>query len=319
MTGGLRLVPGGPQPPRRIGLVANPTAGGGRAADRLTGVVDRLEGLGLEVVMRTTAAAGDGRRLAAGLRGEVDALAVLGGDGTVNEVVNGLAGAPLPLGILPGGTINVLARELGLPLEPAEACAVLAAGHRARIDLGRAAGHWFTLHAGIGLDALTVQSVHPDAKRRYRELAFVAAGLRAYLSHGQPGFRVTVDGHVHSATFAVVANCANYAGRFGLALEAHPQDGLFDVVLYQGRGFTRTAAFWLSMLGRVHLRHPDARLVRGRRVQLDPLDTRHPVWVQTDGEVVGRLPMTVELMPLALEIFVRAAPEASRLRPSGAR
>lgn len=291
-------------PPRTVGLISNPTAGGGQAARLETQAVTLLEDLGLSVDSRSTARSGHARALARELAATVDVVAVLGGDGTVNEVVNGLAGSSAPLAILPGGTVNVLALELGLPFDLPRACALLTSGARTTLDLGRIGDRWFTLHAGVGLDALTVRTIDPEAKRRFRKLAFVAAGVRAFLAHPQPRFRVVVDGVAHTATFAVAANCEFYAGRFGVAVDADPQDGLFDVVLYQGSGFARTAAFWLVMPVGAHVHHPQTKVVRGREVRFELLDQTDVVWIQTDGELVGRLPATATLVPGALEVFV---------------
>ncbi len=208
--------------PRSLGLISNPIAGAGKAGRRAERAAALLEDLGFSVESRSTARPGHARTLAREFAATRDAVAVLGGDGTVNEVVNGLAGAVVPLAILPGGTVNVLALELGLPFDLTRACALVTSGTRATLDLGRLEDRWFTLHAGVGLDALTVRTIDPTAKRRFGKLAFVAAGVRAFLDHPQPEFRVVVDGVGYEATFAVVANCAYYAGRFGAAVDADP-------------------------------------------------------------------------------------------------
>jgi diacylglycerol kinase (ATP) len=299
-----------PRPPRTVGLVTNPTAGGGWASSRSDKAVASLTRLGVEVRRRTTAWPGEARALARELAGRVDAVAVLGGDGTVNEVVNGLAGTGVPLGIIPGGTVNVLAAQLGLPFEPEAACAIIAAGRRTTMDLGSLNGRYFILHVGAGIDALTVREIKPKAKRRFREAAFVATGVQAYLRYPQPLFRVVVDGEEWRARFAVVANFAAYAGRhLHMASHADPQDGTFDVVLYQGASFARSAAFWMGMPFGLHTHHPDAATARGREVVMEPLEDGDVVWLQTDGEPAGRLPGVARVEPGVLDVFVGEGPK----------
>lgn len=294
------------RPPRSVCLVANPAAGGGRAAGRVRDAVTALRRRGVEVTLRVTEQPGDARSLAGEFLAEIDAIAVLGGDGTVNEVIQGMAGTGVPLGIVPGGTVNVLAIELGLPFALEEACAIIAAGRRTTMDLGSLNGRRFALHAGAGLDALTVREVRGDAKRRFRELAFVAAGLSAIRRHPQPPFRVIVDGREHYATFAVVANCSAYAGRrLRIAPEANPADGVFDVVLFRGWGFADTATFWLGLTTGTHPYHPGTETIRGRCVRVEPLADRDVIWLQTDGEPAGRAPSVARLEPGALDVFVR--------------
>lgn len=303
---GRPAVRGETYPTRRLlaGLVYNPLAGGGRHGEAGCLVAECLRRRGVEVLVRTTEGPGDGTRVAAGLAGEVDAVVAVGGDGTVNEVVNGLVGRGVPLGIVPSGTVNVLALELGVPFDLDQACDVIAAGHRRPLDVGVMDGRSFVLMAGAGLDALTVRRLDARAKRRFRELAFVWTGIRAYLDEPQAAFPVTVDGQEHQAVFAVAGNCRYYGGRFGVTNRADPSDGELDVVLFRGAGFLRTALFWLAVPFGLHLRHPDARYLRARRVEFGEPAGRAAVWFHTDGELAGRLPAVAEIRPRAIEVFV---------------
>jgi diacylglycerol kinase (ATP) len=288
----------------RVGLVFNPTAGGGGHARAGSPAEDCLRHRGMEVVVRATRGPGDGTRVADRLADEVDAIVAIGGDGTVNEVVNALPGRNIPLGIVPMGTVNVLALELGLPFDLEEACEVIARGFTVPFDLGVVDGRSFVIHTGAGLDALTIRRLDSRAKRRYREAAFVWTGLRAFLDQEQPEFPVIIDGEEHRANFVVVGNCRYYGGRFGITNRADPADGELDVVLFRGDGFLETALFWLAVPIGLHLRHPATRYLRGRRVVLGPPEGGRDVWFQTDGELAGRLPATVESRPQAVRIFV---------------
>lgn len=286
-----------------IGLIYNPAAGGGKAATVGAAVQRCLEHQGVAVEVRTTNAPREALFIAEEFAARVDAVVAVGGDGTVNEVINGLAGRDVPLGIVPAGTVNVLALELGLPFNVEKACETIARGRTTTLDLGRVDGRRFILMVGVGLDALTIRELDPRAKRRYRELAFVWTGLRSYLRHPPLEFSLLVDGERHTATYAVVGNCRYYGGRFGVTTRADPTDGVFDILLHRDRGFARTAAFWAGMPLGLHVRHPDVTYLRGRHVILEgPRDGN--VWFQTDGELAGRLPAVVDIEEKALRVFV---------------
>ena len=338
----------------RVGVIYNPVAGGGHRARVATGVEQCLSARGFEVICAETHRPGDATRLARELSSQVDALVAVGGDGTVNETINGLT-EPVPLGIVPAGTANVLALELHLPRDIKGACRVIAEGNTRTLDLGQANGRRFVLMAGAGLDALTIRELDPEAKRRFKHLAFVAGGLRSYHRHHARRFPAVVDGERHEATFAVVGNSRFYGGRFGLTPKADPADGLLDVLLFDGESTLSTVAFWLGTPLHQHLHHPQVTYLRGAEILLgDPLEAAsgaaqaaappdpepaprgdepsepkageesdadpravselEPVWYQTDGEVAGSLPVRLGVEPHALEIFVPRARPA-RLFP----
>lgn len=285
------------------GLIYNPLAGGGKAATVGAAVKRCLERRGLEVTVRTTHAPREALFIAEELSAHVDSVVAVGGDGTVNEVINGLGGRDVPLGIVPAGTVNVLALELGLPFNVERACEMIVRGRTTTLDLGRVDGRRFILMVGVGLDALTIRELDPRAKRRYRELAFVWTELRSYLRHPPLEFSLLVDGERHTATYAVVGNCRYYGGRFGVTTRADPTDGVFDILLHRDRGFARTAAFWAGMPLGLHIRHPDVTYLRGRNVILEAPPEGN-VWFQTDGELAGRLPAVVDIEAHALRVFV---------------
>jgi YegS/Rv2252/BmrU family lipid kinase len=291
-----------------VGLVCNPSAGGGKAAAVAARAQSRLRTRGIDVTLHSTSAPGEASDIVREFVGDVDVVVAVGGDGTVNEVVNGLAGKNVPLGIVPGGTVNVLALELGIPFDAEHACDVIAAGHTSFLDLGTVDDRRFTLMLGAGIDALTVHELNPLMKRRYGRLAFVSTGVRSRLRYPQPDFTVEVDGQPHPATFAVVGNSHFYGGRFGVTTGADPTDGVFDVLVYHGQSLAADALFWMGVPLELHRSHPGVTYLRGAEVTLRPLDPDDVVWFQTDGELAGRLPATAVIEQRALEVFVPGAP-----------
>jgi diacylglycerol kinase (ATP) len=289
----------------RIGLVCNPSAGGGKSAGAGQAARSRLKERGHDVHFALTSAPGDGIDLARDLARECDAIVVVGGDGSVNEAANGLGESGVPLGIIPAGTVNLLAAELALPFAVDRACDIISAGRTTPLDMGVADGRYFLLMAGAGIDALTIRELDSDAKRQFKELAFVWTGLRAFGRHRPPAFKVIVDGHEARATFAVLSNCRAYAGHwFGITPDADPTDGLLDAVLFDGSGWVPNASFWMGVPLKLHLRRADVTYVQGSRFELELLDAEDEVWLQTDGEIAGRLPLRVEVRSRALQIFV---------------
>lgn len=292
----------------RVGLVCNPSAGGGKATAIAVRAESRLRTRGIDVTVRSTSTPQEASDITRELVQDVDVVVAVGGDGTVNEVVNGLGGTDIPLGIVPAGTVNVLALELGIPFDTDRACDVIAAGRTLSLDLGTANGRRFTLMLGAGIDAMTVRELDPIAKRRFGRLAFVSTGVLSRIRHPQPDFEVDVDGHSFRATFAVVGNSRFYGGRFGVTTEADPTDGVFDVLVYHGQSFAADAFFWMGVPLELHLGHPGVTYLRGEKVTLRPLDTDDIVWFQTDGELAGALPATAFIEQRALQVFVPDAP-----------
>ena len=288
----------------RAQIIFNPTAGRGRAAAIAATVVQSLAKRGLEADLHATDKPGDASTLACGFAGNTDIVVAVGGDGTVNEVANGLACSSTVLGIVPAGTVNVLALELGLPFQVERACNVIAQGRTVAMDLGRANGRRFILMAGVGVDALTVRNVDPRAKRRFHELAFLSTGLRVGFTTIPVPFLVRANGEEHTAIFAVVGNSRYYAGRFGVTNSADPTDGVLDLMMFTGRSRAGLAAFWLGVPSGLHVRNPNTVYLRTEKTEITPLREGDLVWFQTDGELAGRLPLVVEVEPHALNVLV---------------
>ena len=199
---------GGAWPPS-----STPTSGGGQFRRDLPLIVESLRSLGWDVVERPTEGEGHATLLAReALEEGVDRVVVIGGDGTVNEALNGLAGSDVPLAIVPTGTVNVLALELGLPLDPPDAVRVAAEARATRIDLGLAGQRYFALMAGVGFDADVVSRVRPVMKRALKEMAFVLQGLATYLTAEYPLVQIECDDRCTEGYFVVLGNARNYGG-----------------------------------------------------------------------------------------------------------
>lgn len=286
-------------------LVHNP--GSGQRRDRfhsITRMVDALRGRGVTVTPQVTSGPADATRLtAAALAARADLIIIHGGDGTVNEAMQVLVGTSTPLAVWPGGTSNVLARELELPGGIDLLADVFAAGRTRRVSVGRAAERYFLVMAGVGLDADLVRAVHPGLKRLTGEGAYWMAGLRQLTDWHPVPFLVETDADAgqHSATFAVVANAASYGGGLRFAPEARMDDDLFDICLFDATQRHRFARYLAAAYTGSHLGMPGVTYLKARRVTVRGPASR---FVQVDGELLGPLPVSFECVPDALSLVV---------------
>ncbi len=207
-------------------------------------------------------------------------------------MVNGLADSTLPLAIMPLGTANVLANEIGLPRDPVRLAEVAVAGAARPIRVGAVAGRRFVMMAGIGFDAAVVAGLDLALKRRVGKLAFVKAIIEQLLRHGADRYCISCEGADHLPGSAVIANGRFYAGRFVLAPAARLEDPTLQLVLLMRTGRLAMMRYLLAMtLGRVH------RLLDVRILRTDRLTVSGPVGakVQADGDIVGTVPVTISV------------------------
>ena len=284
-------------------IIGNPNSGSAGDEGYLEGFADALRAGGLTVEVLNTERPDHATELAAAAGDRI--VIAAGGDGTVNEVLNGLSRSAT-LGILPLGTANVLARELGLPLEPEGACERILAGSAVRMDVGVAADEAgaerrFACMAGIGFDADVVREVGPRLKRYLRSLAFPLVALKVYLRGGRPELHVRDGETTHVVEYAIVANGQYYGGDFETAEEASLTSGELQVVLVDKVGHLARP----DVLAHILAKKPLDRTMRSfasRGVRAESPDRRR-VPVQIDGEVWGHLPMSFRIEPGALEVI----------------
>lgn len=288
-------------------LISNPKTGR-YAARRRTAheLASHLESLGVRVDLRLTNGPGDAAEIAAraARNGSSDVI-VAGGDGTINEAIQGLAGTKARLGIIPRGTANVLARELGLPLDDEQATMVAARGRSQKIYLGLAIDETtnerrhFVLMAGIGLDASVVRRVQPSLKKRIGKGAFWLSGLSHLATWDPRPFTLEIDGKKYTATFAAIGKAAKYGGDLAITPGARLDQPEFEVCIIETMSRFRYLHL-LSHAMREGMRDkPEVKFVRATSVK-----AYGDAQVQVDGELIGHLPMRFEIAPHSLEIIV---------------
>jgi YegS/Rv2252/BmrU family lipid kinase len=288
---------------RRVLLVVNPAA---RRADRLrerAAAAFRAAGVVCDVVL--TQEPGEGGRAAAERHGEYDAVFTLGGDGTAMEVVGALAGSGRPVGVLPGGTGNLIARTLGVPLDVRAAVPALLRGAEARIDLGRlASGQRFAFAAGVGVDARMIEETQPALKRRLGVLAYALTASRAVLRRETFVARVVVDGDAYEREAAAVM-VANFGAVLNQLIWLGPgireDDGMLDLCVFSP-GTLRDALRIMWRLVRKDFGDDPCLLYRPGRHFV--VDTDPPRQAQADGELLGPTPFEVTVEPRAATLLV---------------
>ena len=269
-------------------------------------MLEALRRLGCPVaVLRTSAEPGDAERLAREAEPEFDAIVAAGGDGTLNAVANGIAAAPRPLGLLPFGTVNLLARELGLPHDPEALAHIVAMAAARPIWPGRVGDRLFLSVASAGIDADVVAALDPRLKARLGRLAFVPAVLRQLRHYRPHDLKVEIDGVAHRAAAVIAANGRYYAGPFVSAPGARVTEPSLDFVLLPRADKAALLRYAAALLrGRLSAL-PDVRVVRGRTATL-AADRDAPV--EADGEIVGRLPVIIGVADRPLPFLGAPAP-----------
>lgn len=293
--------------PRRITLIANPVAGGDALA-KIHQAREALAARGDQVELRLTGARGDAARFAREAKsGDLDLLVAAGGDGTLNEVINGLAPSALPLAFIPLGTTNVFALEAGIPFDIPGACRVALDGVATPVSLGLAGETRFLLMAGAGFDAEVVRRVDLRLKRRLGKLAYVVSALRVFFGPPFPMIEVELDdGSLLSGHTVVIGNGRLYGGRFSLTPGASLTDDVFEVCLLQKPGHWSLLHALLRMVLHLPLEPAGARLFKARALTVRGAG----VAVQIDGDDHGELPMSFRVVSGEL-VLVMPAPRSS--------
>jgi diacylglycerol kinase (ATP) len=245
-----------------------------------------------------------------------DAVFACGGDGTINEVVNGLAGTPAALGVIRGGMGDVFGREIGLSRRPGESLNAQLTGNRRAFDVGLINDRRFLLMAGVGIDADIVRAV-PDAwKRRLGSTSYALWAVQRLFRFRTPEVDLNIDGAPLNGPFGwlLVGNTRSYGGIARITRDALVDDGFLDAYLFMGSGLRWIAATAVKLALR---RHHGATGVSFHRLRELRIDTPG-LPVQADGEYVGETPVTFSVEPRALDVLLPAGAASDLFSPTDA-
>lgn len=287
-----------------LAFIVNPAAGGGRVRRRWPLVEAELRRRDVRWQAFFTEDVGHATALAKAACSEgYDAVVAVGGDGTLNEVVNGAVGTDVPVGVIPLGTGVDFSRTTRMPRNPAAALDVILAGRVRRVDLGVVNDRYFCNVAGTGFDALVADRVNQYGSKRGGIIPYLKAVFQTLFSYQNAPFKISVDDETFEVTSLLLAvgNGRYYGGGFKICPDADIGDGRFDVCIVGDIGKLTTSVLLVSALAGVHRMHPKVTLVRSRRVIVEgPSELR----IQADGELVGTLPASFEIRQAALPMLL---------------
>jgi diacylglycerol kinase (ATP) len=284
-------------------VIVNPAAHNAAKRKALRAAEVCLREQGWKAEWAQTSGAGDAITMAAKAADRrVPLVFVCGGDGTLNEAVNGLAGSETAISVIPTGTVNLWAREIGLLKKPAEAVQLAIDGVRRRVDLGKAGSRYFLSMASFGIDAAVVHRVPHGVKGRVGAAAYALSAARQVMTYRGSRVTLSLDGEERSVvSLTIVAgNTRKYAGLTKVTPDAVIDDGLLDVCVYEGRGrwdIVRLAALTLVR------RHRRSKRVQHRRVRQLTISSEKPLLVQLDGEALAESPTEVSIVAGALWVM----------------
>lgn len=291
-------------PRKHVLVVANPVAGT-LTQRRLTRMVAALKVRGCLVSIHQTRGPGDAERHVAERDLEnLDAIAAAGGDGTFNEVLNGVPENAPPLAVLPFGTVNVLAKEIGLKPSIDMIAHTVAFGVSRKISIGEANGRRFAIMASVGMDAIVVDTINPALKERLGRLAYLCQALKQLAIGRSATYRLCIDGCETKAEGIIIANGRCYAGPYITSPNANLEKPLLDVCRLTKAGRLAPASYFLSLMLGQFAKREDVWIREATEFEiLGPEGAP----LQADGDVLCRLPASIRVLPCAVDLIFPAA------------
>jgi diacylglycerol kinase (ATP) len=289
-------------------VILNPAAN----SDRAKRWRARVDELAHDCTICTTQRAGEAEGMARNaVREGFEKIVAAGGDGTINEVVNGLANSTAALGLLPMGTVNVFAMELGLPANDLEFCWNVIEGNNTRlVDLPSANGKYFVQLAGVGLDAQVVKETSLALKRNIGPLSYLISAAQIAARRPPRLFIESENAPISEGSFVLVGNGRRYGGPFPFFKNAVIDDGLLDVVAFKQLGYLEIIKYLQDVFFSSKIQVPEVEYFQTRRLRIT---SEQDVPVELDGELVGNCPVQFEMLEKRLRVL---APPVASLKQS---
>lgn len=284
-----------------IVLIGNPASG--RSSERLLkDVFLFIKSKVPSIELRITEKPGDAERLSKDtLSLQPDLIISAGGDGTCNEIINGIIGSSLPMAVLPLGTTNVLAKELGIPMDLKNAVSRALTGTIRRVSLGKVTyegkSRYFSLMAGIGYDAEAVYGVR-GIKRLSGKTAYILSGIKKLLSWSPNELSITVDGSPFRGYSLIVSNLSRYAGDFRIAPDADIKNPVLYAFIMHGRRRLNILRYVIGIMTGRHLKLKDITYI-----PVSIVDIKGIARIQVDGDYIGKTPATITVVPACLSLL----------------
>ncbi len=279
-------------------IILNPAAHSDRAQRKRA----QVESLAHDCVVCATTRTGEAELMARrGIEEGFEKIVAAGGDGTINEVVNGLAGTSATLGLLPIGTMNVFATELGLPTHDLELCwDIIQADTTRAVDLPKANQKFFVQLAGVGLDAQVVKETSNQLKRSFGPVSYLISAVQIAARKPPRLFIQSEDATIDEGSFVLVGNGRLYGGPFPFFKHAVIDDGLLDVIVFKRLGYLEIIKYLQDVIFSSDIRVPEIEYFQTRRLRVE---SEEAVPVELDGELVGNCPVEFSLFERSLRVL----------------
>lgn len=299
-------------------IIVNPFSGGGKhrfsfldpilgissarkknksAKENAEAVSKELKKYNISSTIHSTKCSGDATRLAQAAQNEnYDVVIAMGGDGTINEIVNGLAHSTLPLAVIPLGTANVFSLEFNIPTHLKQACELIGKGNCQQIDLGKAGSKYFGCMAGIGFDAFVIKEADKKLKKKLGPLSYILISVLKFFNYPFLPIKITYDGSkTQKGYFLIIGNTKYYGGKFMATPHASPIDGFLDVCLFKNKNIFRVFCYLLQMKNGKIKKNNDVYYFKTKELTINEGHDTH-----IDAEYLCKTPITISIAPKAI-------------------
>jgi YegS/Rv2252/BmrU family lipid kinase len=294
-------------------MIVNPNSGLRRHQNNINFVQKYFAKHGLDLAVIITQYTGHAAKAARDAsESDYDCIIAAGGDGTINEVLNGLIGSSKKMGIIPWGTGNVFAREMRFPRSLRKICKMIRKGRSLMLDAAKCGNRYFLLMCGTGFDAYMIKQIQKiGLKNRLGQAIYFLGAFRALLKYNYPPIEVQIDKKIQEkGSFVLVSNTSLYGVYFTLNAHASPVDGLLDVFIYKKSGYLALLGLMIRVVFTIF--HFNAlkffplflkrtSFYKARSIRIS---SNHYVYTQVDGELAGTLPVTIECIPSAVNCIL---------------
>ncbi|MDD5067465.1 MAG: diacylglycerol kinase family lipid kinase [bacterium] len=285
-------------------IIINPAAGKQQIKWFLKSAKSFLNRLNIRYDYALTRAPRHATKLAQeAVKKKYDIIFAAGGDGTINEVINGIVDYGGILGIIPLGTVNILAMEMGIPLNPVRSLNILLEGQIETIDLGKSNNQYFVLMSACGIDSYTIYRVNLKLKKYIGPFAYIFAGLYSLFKYKPKKIIIDIDNHRidEIGYYVVVENISAYGGKLKMTPYAQYNDGLLDVCIFKRYGLWDVFRYFIGIALAKHIEYPDVIYYQCKQIKMH---SQENVLLHTDGELVGSLPVSISAVKKKLKILV---------------
>lgn len=292
----------------RMKLIVNPLSGGKKIETYLP-IIKEILGKDNSLSWAITKEKNGAFQEAQKVSGEeYDLIVVCGGDGTMNEVINGVVSShsSLPIGFVPCGTSNIYALSAGIPLDPIRACEIILKKYIRKIDLGKVGTgnslRYFVSMAGVGYEASVIKSLKPNLVRTLGGIpAHLITGVGVLIKHRATELSIKLDGSSCRGFEAIISNGSFYGVSSIIAPEADMADGYLDVIIFKNGKRRDILRYVLGILRGRHIYFKDVEYTKAKKIEID---APGEVWIQVDGEIMGTLPQEIEICPQAIQVIL---------------